>query len=240
VPMRLNKFLAKAGIASRRRADLLIEERHVSINGTIITNLGTQVDEANDVVLVDGKPAIISPDFVYLMLHKPNSYLVTRMDEFGRKTVMSLIGKYHDVAKPVGRLDLNSSGLLIFTNDGELAFRLTHPRFKIDKTYHVKCEGYLTEDEAQRLEKGVAIEGGITAPAKITIISQGKDFSRFEITIHEGKKRQVRLMCLAVKHEVIALKRLTFGNLQLGDLKEGKYRILTDDEVRILKGLVGL
>jgi 23S rRNA pseudouridine2605 synthase len=238
--MRLNKFLAKAGIASRRRADTLIEEGHVFVNGEIVTNLGTQVDETKDVVSVDSKPVKISDEFVYIILHKPVSYLVTRQDEFGRQTVMDLVGKYRNVVKPVGRLDLNSSGLLLLTNDGELAFRLTHPRFKIDKTYRVKCEGYLTEEEAERLEKGVAIEGGITAQAKIKMTMQGKDFSRFEITIHEGKKRQVRLMCLAVKHEVIALKRLSFGNLQLDDLKEGKYRPLTDEEVRILKGMVGL
>ncbi len=238
--MRLNKFLAKAGIASRRHADTLIEEGHVSINGQVVTNLGTQVDEANDIVSVDGKPAKVSDDFVYIMLHKPISYLVTRMDEFGRPTVMGLVGKFRNVVKPVGRLDLNSSGLLLLTNEGELAFRLTHPRFKIDKTYRVKCEGYLTAEEAERLEKGVAIEGGITAPANVKITSQGQDFSRFEITIHEGKKRQVRLMCQAVKHEVIALKRLSFGNLHLGDLKEGKYRLLTDEEVKSLKGLVGL
>jgi 23S rRNA pseudouridine2605 synthase len=238
--MRLNKFLAKAGIASRRRADTLIEEGHVSINGQIVTNLGTQVDETSDSVAVDGKPAIISDDFVYIMLHKPVSYLVTRLDEFNRATVMELVGKYRKIVKPVGRLDLNSSGLLLLTNDGELAFRLTHPRFQIDKTYLVKCEGLLTDEEAYRLEKGVAIEGGITAPAKIKILTQSPNFSRFEITIHEGRKRQVRLMCQAVKHEVIALKRLNFGNLHLGELNEGKYRLLASDEVRSLKGLVGL
>jgi 23S rRNA pseudouridine2605 synthase len=237
--MRLNKFLAKAGIASRRRADTLIEEGHVSINGQIVTSLGTQVDETSDSISVDGKPAVISNEFVYLMLHKPVSYLVTRIDEFNRPTVMELVGKYRKIVKPVGRLDLNSSGLLLLTNDGELAFRLTHPRFQIDKTYLVKCEGLVTDEEVDRLEKGVAIEGGITAPAKIKILSQSPNFSRFEITIHEGRKRQVRLMCQAVKHEVIALKRLNFGNLQLGDLNEGKYRLLTSDEIEMLKGLVG-
>ncbi len=238
--MRLNKFLAKAGIASRRQADTLIEEGRVSVNGIIITQLGTQVDENQDEVKVDGKLAQVSETYIYLMLHKPVGYMVTRVDEFDRATVMELVGKYRKIVKPVGRLDLNSSGLLLFTNDGELAFRLTHPRFKIDKTYQVKCEGLLTEEEVDRIEKGVMIEGGITSPAKIKVISRSPNSSRFLITIHEGRKRQVRLMCQAVKHEVIFLKRITFGNLELGDLKSGKYRLLETAEVQALKATVNL
>jgi 23S rRNA pseudouridine2605 synthase len=238
--MRLNKFLAKAGIASRRQADTLIEEGHVSVNGEIVTQLGTQVNENQDVVKVDGKLAQPSDTYIYLILHKPVGYMVTRIDEFGRATVMELVGKYRKIVKPVGRLDLNSSGLLLFTNDGELAFRLTHPRFTIDKTYQVKCEGLLSDEEVDRIEKGVMIEGGITSPAKIKIISQSPSVSRFEITIHEGRKRQVRLMCQAVKHEVVFLKRISFGNLELGDLKSGKYRLLEAAEVKALKATVNL
>ncbi len=238
--MRLNKFLAKTGIASRRRADELIAGGHISINGKTIISLGTQVDEMHDKVAVDGKPVKISNEYTYIMLHKPISYLVTRQDQFGRPIVMELVGKYAKLVKPVGRLDLNSSGLLLLTNDGELAFRLTHPRYKIDKIYLVKVEGFLADGEVSMLESGVEIEGGLTSPGKIKIISRTEKFSRFEITIHEGRKRQVRLMSRAVGHEVIALKRLAFGNLKLGVLKEGKYRLLTDGEVEGLKILVGL
>jgi 23S rRNA pseudouridine2605 synthase len=238
--MRLNKFLAKAGIASRRRADELIAGGHVSVNGKVITGLGTQVVETQDNVAVDGKPVALLNEYIYIILHKPVSYLVTRQDEFGRATVMELVGKYARIVKSVGRLDLNSSGLLFFTNDGELAFRLTHPRYRIDKTYLVKADGYITDEEIVKLENGVTIEGGPTSPSKVKINSRSVKFSRFEITIHEGRKRQVRLMCRAVGHKVIALKRVEFGNLKLGDLKEGKYRLLTDKEVQGLKGLVRL
>ncbi len=238
--MRLNKYLAKADIASRRRADELIANGHISINGQVVTNLGTQVDEASDVVAVDGIPVKPVSDHIYIMLHKPVSYLVTRQDEFGRPTVMSLVGKYAKSVKPVGRLDRNSSGLLLLTNDGELAFRLTHPRYKIDKVYLVKAEGYLSDDQIEKLEKGVMIEGGMTASAIIKIVSRTDQISRFEITIHEGRKRQIRMMCNAVGHDVIALKRLAFGNLKLGLLDEGKYRLLTQKEVTGLRESVGL
>jgi 23S rRNA pseudouridine2605 synthase len=238
--MRLNKFLAKAGIASRRRADELIAGGHISINGKTIVGLGTQVDEARDKVAVDGKPVRISNEYIYIILHKPVSYLVTRQDQFGRPIVMELVDKYAKLVKPVGRLDLNSSGLLLLTNDGELAFRLTHPRYKIDKIYLVKVEGFLTDEEASMLERGVEIGGGLTSPSRIKIISRTEKFSRFEITIHEGRKRQVRLMSKAVRHEVIALKRLAFGNLKLGTLQEGEYRLLTDREVKRVRLLVGL
>jgi len=154
--------------------------------------------------------------------------------------VLDLVGKYRLIVKPVGRLDLNSSGLLLMTDDGELAFRLTHPRFKIDKTYQTKCEGLLNDDEIAKFERGIELHDGITAPAKIELLSRTEHFSNFRITIHEGRKRQIRMMCQAIGHPVISLKRLTFGNLSLGELKSGIYRLLTDLEIASLKRLVGL
>ena len=238
--MRLNQFLAKAGVASRRKADILIEQGHVSINGVVVTKLGTQVDENKDKVNIDGKPAQIIPEYYYLILHKPVDYLVTVEDQFGRRTVLDLVGKFRKIVRPVGRLDLNSSGLLILTNDGELAFRLTHPRYNINKTYLVRCDGFLTDTEIKKLETGVEIEGKKTFPAKVELISRAKNFSRFTITIHEGRKRQVRLMGGAIGHRVSTLKRISLGDLELGDLKEGAFRHLTPDEIGKLKKSVGL
>jgi 23S rRNA pseudouridine2605 synthase len=238
--MRLNQFLAKAGVASRRKADILIEEGHVSINGKVVTKLGIQVDEIHDKVAIDGKAAQVIPEQIYLMLHKPVSYLVTVEDELGRPTVLDLVGKYRKIVRPVGRLDLNSSGLLILTNDGELAFRLTHPRYEIEKTYFVRCDGFFTDEQIKRLEIGIEIEGKKTSPAKVELVSRAKNFSRLTIAIHEGRKRQVRLMCDALGHRVQSLKRISLGDLELGDLKEGALRHLTPGEVNILKKSVGL
>jgi 23S rRNA pseudouridine2605 synthase len=238
--MRLNKFLAKAGVASRRAADSLIEAGRVSINGQTITELGIQVDDTRDRVAVDGKPVKIIREFVYILLHKPVSYLVTCVDNFGRPTVLDLVREHRDVIRPVGRLDYNSSGLLLLTNDGELAFRLTHPRYEIEKTYLVKCERAVSDENIEKLEKGIEIENARTAPAKIEIISRTENFSRLHITIHEGRKRQVRLMFQAVGNRVIALKRIKFSGLALGNLPEGKYRYLTGNEISSLKKAVGL
>jgi 23S rRNA pseudouridine2605 synthase len=238
--MRLNKFLARAGIASRRNADMIIQEGRVSINGKTITALGTQVNESRDKVSVDGKPIALRQENVYIMLHKPVSYLVTCADNFGRQTVLDLIGKYRNMVKPVGRLDLNSSGLLVLTNDGELAFRLTHPRYQIDKTYVVKCEGVIGKDKVLILENGIQLESGRTSPAKVELLGHTNDFSRLQITIHEGRKRQIRLMLQAVGHKVLSLKRVAFGNLTLGDLLEGDCRRLNAGEVEGVKKLVEL
>lgn len=227
-------------MASRRNADIMIEARRVSINGKTVTELGTQVDEARDRVAVDGKPVKIIKEFIYILLHKPVSHLVTCVDNFGRRTVLDLVGEHRDIVRPVGRLDYNSSGLLLLTNDGELAFRLTHPRYEIQKTYQVKCQGEISDEAIKSLENGIDLDIGRTAPAKIEILGRTKNFSRLNIAIHEGRKRQVRLMLQAVGNKVITLKRTRFGNLGLGDLREGKYRHLTEEEIKGLRGSVGL
>ena len=148
---------------------------------------------------------------------------------------MDLMGKYKKVVKPVGSLDFDSSGLLIFTNDGEFAFRLSHPKFEIDKKYLVKCERFISDNDIKTLGEGVDLEDGKTSPAKLELISRSKAFSRFYITIHEGRKRQIRRMCKALGKTVVTLKRVSIGNIDLGDLKSGKYRLLEDNEISSLK-----
>ena len=238
--MRLNKFLSKTGIASRRGADRMIISGKVSVNDTVVTELGSVIDEKNDSVSVDGKILSLPKEFLYLALNKPVGYLVTLNDKFGRPTVMDLMGEYGKKVRPVGRLDLDSSGLLLFTNDGEFAFRLSHPRFEIDKKYLVKCEGFISDDNISRLEKGIELDDGITSPAIIELISRTKAFCRFYITIHEGRKRQIRRMCSAVGCEVLTLRRISIGKIELGDLKSGKYRSLETSEINEMKENLGL
>ncbi|UCC80722.1 MAG: rRNA pseudouridine synthase [Candidatus Zixiibacteriota bacterium] len=238
--MRLNKFLSKAGIVSRRGADQLIQQGRITVNGKIIMELGTIIDETADKVEFEGKPVTLPCEYIYLVLNKPPGYLVTLRDNFGRPVVMSLMGKYKEAVKPVGRLDFDSSGLLILTNDGEFAFRLSHPRFEIDKKYLVKCEGFISDDDIKKLGEGIELEDGKTSPAKLELISRSKTFSRFHITIHEGRKRQIRRMCQAVGKNVVKLERISIGNIELGDLKSGKYRLLDKREIDSLKKALSL
>jgi 23S rRNA pseudouridine2605 synthase len=238
--MRLNKFLSKAGIISRRGADQLILQGRIAVNGAIVTALGSVVNESRDRVTLDGKTVSLPDNYIYLALNKPVGYLVTTSDKFQRPIVMDLIGKYKNKVKPVGRLDFDSSGLLIFTNDGEFAFRLSHPRFEVDKKYLVKCEGFITDDDLKKLTEGIELEDGRTSPAELELLSRSRSFSRFTITIHEGRKRQIRRMCRAVGNNVVALKRISVGEIELGELKSGKFRFLTDKEVNGLKKNLGL
>jgi 23S rRNA pseudouridine2605 synthase len=238
--MRLNKFLSKAGIVSRRGADKLIKQGKIAVNGKIITELGSVIDEIRDEISVNGKPVSLPDRYLYLALNKPGGYLVTIGDRFGRPTVMELLGNFRNKVKPVGRLDFDSSGLLIFTNDGEFAFRLSHPRYEIDKKYLVKSEGLISDEDIEKLSKGIKLEDGMTSPANLELISRSKAFSRFYITIHEGRKRQIRRMCKAVGREVVTLKRVAIGNIELGKLKAGSYRALENNEVDSLKKSLGL
>lgn len=238
--MRLNKFLSKAGIVSRRGADQLIRQGRIAVNGKITTELGTVIDETADKVEFDGKTVTLPDEYIYLVLNKPPGYLVTLRDNFGRPLVMNLMGKYKKVVKPVGRLDFDSSGLLILTNDGEFAFRLSHPRFEIDKKYLVKCEGFISDDDIKKLGEGIQLEDGKTSPAKLELVSRSKTFSRFYITIHEGRKRQVRRMCQAVGKTVVKLERISIGNIELGGLKSGKFRALEKTEIDSIKKVLGL
>jgi 23S rRNA pseudouridine2605 synthase len=238
--MRLNRFLAKAGIASRRVADRLLIEGRVAVNGRTVTETGLVIDESADEVTFDGKKLKLPGEHVYLLVNKPSGYLVTCRDDFKRPIILDLVPGYERLVRPVGRLDLDSSGLLLLTNDGELAFRLSHPRYKIDKKYLVKCEGSIPDEKLEVLAAGVELEDGRTWPATLELISRGEGSTSFHITLHEGRKRQIRRMCSAIGHKVVSLRRIVYGGISLGRLKSGSYRHLEKREVVGLKSAVGL
>lgn len=233
--MRLQKFLARAGVASRRGSEDLIEAGRVSVNGVVVTEMGVKVTPGVDVIEVDGTPVTLLEQCVYIMLHKPLGYVTTMNDPQGRRTVAKLvpIGTYPSLF-PVGRLDLDTSGLLLFTTDGELGHRLLHPRRKVTKRYRVEVDGYLLDREVRILREGITLDDGPCAPADVTIESAGKtSFATCVIT--EGRKRQVRRMFGAISHPVLKLHRDAFGEVELGDLPVGEWRTLTADEVTSLK-----
>ncbi|OQX53425.1 MAG: pseudouridine synthase [Candidatus Aminicenantes bacterium 4484_214] len=238
--IRLNKFLSQAGIASRRQADELIQQGRVFLNGEAVTSLGVKIDPAVDRVEVDGRPVKPVQKFVYIMLYKPPGYLVTLRDPFGRQTVLELLPSISARVFPVGRLDAASEGLLLLTNDGELAFRLTHPRYGIRKTYMVKVKGQLESWEVKRIKKGIFLNGQRVKPDKFISLVETKRSSRYLVVIHEGRKREIRRIFQAVGAEVVELKRIKFGPLSLGKLKKGAWRYLRREEINSLKKAVGL
>lgn len=237
---RLHKFMARCGVASRRACEALIAEGRVSVNGEVVTFPGVTIDAAQDLVMVDGQVLRPQEERVYIMLNKPPGYVTTLSDTHGRPTVRELVGGVRERIYPVGRLDMDTSGLLLLTNDGELAFRLTHPRFEVEKTYEAIVEGVPTREELERLRHGVLLEGRMTAPAKVRLLKVADGHASLSITIHEGRKREVRQMCAAIGHRVIALKRVSLGPLRLKGLKEGEFRYLTEDEINSLFQVVGL
>ena len=237
---RLQKFLAEAGIASRRKSEEWIASGRVKVNGVVVTALGTKIDPQKDQVLFDDQPVVISGEKkIYLMLHKPEGYVTTAKEQFGRPAVLDLVRDVKQRIFPVGRLDYDTSGLLLLTNDGELTYRLTHPKYDVDKTYIAKLYGVPDDMDLQKFRRGVMVDGRKTRPAKIRILEIEKDrrFCTAEIILHEGKNRQVRKMCDAIKHPVAQLKRVATGTLTLGDLPKGAYRPLTEKEVQYLKQL---
>ena len=232
---RLQKFLAQAGIASRRKAEELILAGRVKVNGMTITQLGSKIDPKKDIVTLDQRPVKITKQYEYYLLNKPCRVVTTMHDPQGRTKVKDLLHGINTRVYPVGRLDYDTEGLLILTNDGELAYRLMHPKYKVAKTYLVTVKGILDKNSLRRLQKGVLLEDGPTMPAKVTILESGENYCRLEMTIREGRNRQVRRMCEAVGHPVLSLKRLKFGPLSLGQLKPGQYRKLEEKEIRELK-----
>ena len=233
--MRINKYLAESGVASRRASDAMIEEKRVLINGKTAT-LGSEVEDG-DTVTVDG--SIVRPvkKYSYYMLNKPKGYVTTVKDDKGRKTVMDLLPKKGDRLYPVGRLDYDTEGLLIITNDGELAQRLTHPVNEVPKTYVAKIEGVLTENMLARLRGGVEVDGVRTKKSAVRIVDETKTETKVSVTITEGRNRQVRKMFEAVGKEVIFLKRVKIGDLALRGLNRGEYRPLTKEEIYYLKNV---
>ena len=234
--MRLQKYIAEAQIASRRKAEEMILAGRVSVNGKIITELGTKVESDSDVVRVDGKEIHICEKLVYIMLNKPEGCVTTVKDQFNRKSVMDYVSDIKERIYPVGRLDYDTSGLLIMTNDGEMTYRLTHPKHNVEKTYIAHVDRKPDERDMEKFRKGIVIDGRKTAEAEIKIIKEGK-LTELEIKIKEGRNRQVRKMCAAINCNVVKLKRIATGKLELGELEKGKYRYLDEKEILYLKSL---
>lgn len=233
--MRINKFLAQCGVAGRRACDKLVSEGRVTVNGKT-ADLGMDVTEG-DSVSVDDKTVSVKKNEYYI-LHKPKGYISTVSDDKGRKTVMDILGSGVGRVYPVGRLDYDSEGLLILTTDGELAQHLTHPSNEVPKTYTVKVEGRLTESDLNPIRSGIEIEGGyVTKKCRAHIIETNKEFTRVELTLREGKNREIRKMFAAIGREVTLLKRTKVGELSLRGLERGAFRKLTPAEVNYLKSL---
>ena len=229
---RLQKVIASSGICSRRKAEEYILQGLVKVNGVTITELGVKINPDKDEVVFRGDKVGKSDKKVYILLNKPIGYVTTTKDQFGRDTVLDLV-KVKEKVLPVGRLDMYTSGALILTNDGEFIYKVTHPKFEIEKTYNVTLKGVITEEEIEKLENGVEIEDYTSGKAKVRIlkIDKEKDISRIEITIHEGKNREVRKMCAAIGRKVLALHRSKIENIDVKDLKLGEWRYLRKEEV---------
>ncbi|MHB0977179.1 MAG: pseudouridine synthase [Candidatus Aquicultorales bacterium] len=235
-PVRLQKYLASAGIASRRKAEELIKSGKVRVNGEVVEGLGVKIDPSSDHVAVDGKPVRPDRERLYLLLNKPAGYVTTVKDERGRPAVVDLVGgEVKERVFPIGRLDLETEGLLVLTNDGDLANLLMHPRYHVWKTYRALVKGKVTKQTAGELEGGILLEDGPTAPARLKVVEAADDRSVIEISVREGRKRQVRRMLKAVGHKVEHLERVGYGPLNLGDLKRGEWRFLSATEVEELK-----
>ncbi|NIA28906.1 MAG: pseudouridine synthase [Actinobacteria bacterium] len=235
--MRLNKYLALCGVGSRRASDKVIAEKRVTVNGKKVLQLGTLVDENKDIVRVDGKSVKSVRRRIYVLLNKPKGVVTTLKDERGRKTVLDLI----DIKErlfAVGRLDAGSEGLLLLTNDGEMAHRLMHPRFKVSKTYRIRLDRGFNADDFKPLTTGVELEDGVTAPCKACFYTDS--FDRIEISLREGRNRQIRRMLEALGYRVRTLKRIQFGPLFLKGVARGKWRYLANSEIRQLRNATKL
>lgn len=236
--VRLQKVIADSGLTSRRKAEEMIRQGRVAVNGRVVQELGKKVDPTRDHVKVDGRHLKPTPPQVFVLLNKPKGYLSSLNDPAGRPTVRDLLAGVRLRVFPVGRLDFDGEGLLLLTNHGEMAQALLHPRFHVPKTYLVKVKGVLENDEIESLTEGIELEDGRTAPAAVRKIAKARHNSWLEITIHEGRKHQVKRMFETVGHPVLRLKRVRFGPLTLGDLQPGKYRYLTDQETKALRAFV--
>lgn len=230
--VRLQKAIADAGLASRRKAEKLILAGRVAVNGQTVTKLGTKVDPYTDQITVDGRPIPLPQPRMYVALHKPAGYVSTTQDRHAKRTVLDLVPGGHRLF-PVGRLDMRSEGLMFLTNDGYFAYRVTHPRFQVEKEYHALVKGIPTPHTLEALARGIQIDGWTTAPARSVIITREDGNAWLSITIVEGRKRQVRRMLEAVGHPVLRLIRVRIGQVQLGSLQPGQYRHLTPEEVAV-------
>lgn len=232
---RLHKFLAECGVDSRRKCELLIQQGRVFVNGEIIQSQGKVIDEKKAVVTVDGREVSAPKKFTYILLNKPKGYVTTVRDELNRKTVIDLIPDKVRVF-PIGRLDKETMGALLLTNDGELAFQLTHPKFNVEKTYHVTLSLPITKKGMDKIQSGIMLEDGITRPCKAKVIQDDK--KKIELTLQEGRKREIRRMFQALGYRVLELTRIQFASLSLTGLNIGEWRYLTRGEIDKLKMIV--
>lgn len=234
--IRLQKHLSQCGIASRRKAEELIENGRVRINGRV-ASLGDKVDPKRDKVTVNGKNVVPVTEKVYIMLHKPRGFVTTMKDELDRKCVSDLVKNVGTKVYPVGRLDRNSEGILIMTNDGELANALTHPSAQVNKTYRVTVKGTVTDEQIDKMASGIKLDDKVTQPCNIFVMERKEDRTVLCFIIHEGINRQIRRMCEAVKLEVMRLKRTEIAGVKLGMLKQGDWRELNDRELQRLQNV---
>lgn len=237
---RLQKFLARSGIASRRKSEELITSGRIKVNGQVVTELGIKINPEIDIVEYNGKQIKEENKKIYILLNKPIGYVTTVKDQFKRDTVMELVKGVKERIVPVGRLDMYTSGALLLSNDGDFVNKVTHPKHEIEKTYNATIVGKVTKEDVEKLTKGVEIQDDletyVTKPAKVKIlkIDEEKNLSRIQITIHEGKNREVRRMCEAIGKKVIALHRTQIGNIDVKNLQLGKWRYLTEKEIQNL------
>lgn len=235
--MRLQKYMASCGVASRRKSEELIKEGRVKVNNRIITELGSKIDPSKDIVKVDDKKIRMELNKVYIMLNKPLGYITTSKDDKDRRIVTDLIDEVKERIYPIGRLDADTTGLLLLTNDGDTAYKLTHPSKKIEKQYIAIVEGTPNKAELEKLRNGLFIDGRKTAKAGVKILKNFDTESILDVKIHEGRNRQVKKMCEAINHPVKKLKRVSIGEIQLGGLEVGNWRYLDDEEIRYLNSL---
>ncbi len=237
--IRLQKYLSECGVASRRKSEELIEQGRVKVNGKP-ASLGDKINPKKDTVTVGGKKIVKTKDKLYIMLHKPRGFITTMSDEFDRKCVAQLIKDVPERVYPVGRLDRESEGMLLFTNDGEFANAMTHPRKHVSKTYRVTVRPGVTEEQLTAITEGIIIDDRKTAPAEVHVVTREENRVVLEIILYEGRNRQIRKMCEELGLEVARLKRTAVGSVKLGMLKQGAWRNLTDDEVRKLMLAAGM
>lgn len=238
--IRINKYLSMCGVTSRRGAEALILEKRVSVNDEIVEQLSTMIDGKKDVVKVDG--VLVEPveHKIYVLLNKPTNVMTTLNDPFKRKTILNFLSDVPIRVYPVGRLDYDTEGLLLMTNDGDLAYRLTHPKYEVPKIYSADVEGQFTEADCKKIDTGIKLEDGAIGRAKVDIIKSDKSTSRIRLTLTEGRKREVKQLCAACEHPVLRLRRVEFAGLSLRGVQYGKWRYLKPDEIDRLKKMVDL
>ena len=231
--MRIQKFLSRAGAASRRKAEAMVLDGRVRVNGTVVTELGTRVDPTLDRVEVDGTPIRLS-EARWIRFHKPAGVLCTAKDTHGRRTIYDLLPREHSSLRYVGRLDLDTEGLLLLTNDGDIANRLQHPRYKIEREYEVSVRGVLSKKDLARLRVGVVLDDGLARPVRIEVAAPVEEYGKLTLVMTEGRKREVRRLMYAVGYPVVTLRRVRFGPVKLGKLPSGKWETLSSHDVLAL------